>query len=359
MYLYRMKMTWHLLTLLGLLHVTNLTAQNWEYNNPKEQVKGKQGVAVPLNKGVPAAMKHLIPGLVIIPEGTETLGGASADPDSTGSTIQRRVSISRFVISSTEVSNLQYRAFLSAVKKKVDPATYLSLLPDTAAWLKFETSGSYTASYFRSPAYDHYPVVGVNWYQAQEYCKWLTEELMSTEEGKAFAKKNNLMAFRLPTEMEWEYAARGGNKKMLYPWGNGFMAFEKNAYILKANMFPADAKGSPLIERRDFFFTAPVKSYPPNGYGLYNVSGNVSEWTLDVYRPMSVDPDANVFRRVEMEDKYERSASGEPEIMHVYRGGSFDEQPYYGQCAARRYEKPEVATCGIGFRIATGIAGTP
>jgi len=105
---------------------------------------------------------------------------------------------------------------------------------------------------------ENYPVVHISWYDAQAYCKWA---------GK-----------RLPTEAEWELAARAGLKSNIYPWGNESVDVGKP----KANYWQGTFPNSNLMKDK-FYFTAPVKSFPPNGYGLYDMAGNVWEWCSDYY----------------------------------------------------------------------------
>ena len=156
----------------------------------------------------------------------------------------------------------------------------INVYPDTLVWL-FDYSYSFneplTQKYFWHPAYDNYPVVGVNWRQAKAFCVWRTQlknTFMAQKSGEA-----SLHDYRLPTEAEWEWAARGGLTDNIYPWGNEPV----NSGQAKTNSwdgtFPSDNN-----QKDGYYYTAPVKSFKPNGYGLYNMAGNVWEWCSDWYR---------------------------------------------------------------------------
>jgi sulfatase modifying factor 1 len=189
-----------------------------------------------------------------------------------------------------EVSNMLYLAF----EKSLQEANKTELLNvsqvDTANWpLSFTQNEPFLEFYYRNPAYKEFPVVNISWEAANLFCQWLTDEYNAAPK-KMFKK----VLFRLPTESEWELAARGGTTGIPYPWGyklsnNGrnmcnykmlgeeYIKYDSvgKKYFLEYN--PANEKKIPpsAVE----FITAPVISYEANDLGLYNVCGNVAEMT--------------------------------------------------------------------------------
>jgi len=186
-------------------------------------------------------------------------------------------------MSVSEVSNLQYRTFLD---DQLEDHSYYDLLPDTALWNKeFDQSDTYVKYYFRHPAYDNYPVVCVTKEKSQKFCEWLTNKINNIleEEHENTVKR---IIVRLPTENEWKYAAIGGASQWNeFPWeGNSLRIQEgkhKGQFRLNFKRAKGDLMGiaGNLNDYADV--TTLVKSYWPNGYGLYNMCGNVSEIVAD------------------------------------------------------------------------------
>ena len=178
----------------------------------------------------------------------------------------------------------QWEDVESAVKDKNRDASYLkkmsiAVYPDTTVWLKdfnYAYNEPLYDGYFWHSAYKNYPVVGVTWEQARAYCNFRTKFKSDYNQSQK-KKKQRAMAFRLPTEAEWEYAARGGKENATYPWGGPYLIDDRGCYL--ANFKPK--RGSYIENERKgtYTYTAPVKKFPKNGFGLYDMAGNVAEWT--------------------------------------------------------------------------------
>lgn len=245
---------------------------------------------------MPLAVKNiteqmvLIEGKTIIMNNVESAEITASDSTLIGLALKKRVTNSAFYISKTEVTNLEYRNFCQDMEKKLGKMA-TKFLPDTLIWIQefpFSYFSPFVRNYFRHPAYDNYPVVGVSWEQANAYCDWLSEKV--NQKLKA-AGKTLLPNFRLPTEAEWEAAAMGKNVKLSdtqtfvrFGWGSSMLR-DKNGLLLGNFRFLPDRNGF-VLDMQDFSdntsITAPSESYPPNSYGIYNMSGNVSEWVTDV-----------------------------------------------------------------------------
>lgn len=315
----------------------------WEYNTPDN---GGFEVA-------PFVEQATGPGLVLIEGGTFTMGTVEDNVNYDWNNIPRRVSISSFYMDETEVSNLDYLEYLYWLNRVYSadyPEVYKKALPDTLVWRdRLAFNEPYVELYLRHPAYRDYPVVGVNWRQANAYCAWRTDRvnenilveqgvldndpdqrnennfntdayLAGQYEGLVLSPKQDLNPsgtgerkvkmedgillprYRLPTEAEWEYAALGliGNtqferivERRTYPWNGSFTRSTDDKFYgnFVANFVRGrgDYMGvaGNLNDAADV--TAPVFSYWPNDYGLYNMAGNVAEWVMDVYRPLSAE----------------------------------------------------------------------
>src|SRR5690606_3897266 len=149
----------------------------------------------------------------------------------------------------------------------------IEIYPDTTVWIK-DFSYSYNEpmhnDYFWHDAYSEYPVVGISWRQAKAFCAWRTK--FKNDEQKR-RNKQFVNQFRLPTEAEWEYAARGGIESGTYPWGGPYLMNDRACFM--ANFKPL--RGDYAVD--EALYTVEAKSYEPNDYDLYNMAGNVSEWT--------------------------------------------------------------------------------
>lgn len=218
----------------------------------------------------------------------------------------------------------------------------INVYPDTLAWIhdySYAYNEPLTKKYFWHVAYDDYPVVGVNWNQARAFCVWRTEKLNSylrTQKGNP-----ELSEFRLPTEAEWEWAARGGNLNNPYPWGGPYARTAQGCFL--ANFKPL--RGNYIADGG--LRTLVVGAYRPNGWGLYDMAGNVAEWTNSAYDPISYS------YAWDMNPNYTYNAHpNDPPVMKrkVIRGGSWKDIAHYLEVSTRAYEYQDTAKCYIGFR---------
>ena len=220
----------------------------------------------------------------------------------------------------------------------------VKVYPDTTTWIK-DFTYSYNEpmhnDYFWHQAYGEYPVVGVNWKQAKAFCAWRT--LNKNTYIKSKKKGRDLTnSFRLPTEAEWEYSARGGLESATYPWGGPYTKNDRGCFL--ANFKPN--RGDYAADQA--LYTVEAKSYEPNGFNLYNMAGNVSEWTDTSYDP----------------NTYEYVSSINPNVQDyknmrkVVRGGSWKDVAYFLQVSTRTFEYADSARSFIGFRTVQDYMGT-
>ncbi len=216
--------------------------------------------------------------------------------------------------------------------------------PDTTVWIK-DFAYSYNEpmhnDYLWHQAYSEYPVVGVNWKQAKAFCAWRT--LKKNTYIKSKKKGRDLTnSFRLPTEAEWEYSARGGLQSGAYPWGGPYTKNDRGCFL--ANFKPN--RGDYAADQS--LYTVEAKSFEPNGYNLYNMAGNVSEWTDSSY-------DAGAYEYVSTMNP---NVPDSKNMRKVVRGGSWKDVAYFLQVSTRDFEYADTARSYIGFRTVQDYMGT-
>jgi formylglycine-generating enzyme required for sulfatase activity len=222
--------------------------------------------------------------------------------------------------------------------------------PDTLVWVgdySYSYNEPYAATYFSHPNYDDYPVVGVTWMQATAFCVWRTNLMSSWLVSKGNALVHD---YKLPTEAEWEYAARGGLEQMMYPWG-GYYTRDANGCFL------ANFKGGRGDYTKDgALYTSMVRSFiTPNDFGLFDMAGNVAEWTRDAFDEAAYSYTHN------MNPAYEYNAQRDDQPVlkrKVVRGGSWKDIAYFLQNGTRTYEYQDTAKSYIGFRCVRAHMGT-
>jgi sulfatase modifying factor 1 len=224
----------------------------------------------------------------------------------------------------------------------------INVYPDTLVWVHdftYSFNEPMTKMYFSHPAYDDYPVVGVTWKQARAFSIWRTD-LLNNYLRKIGGVR--VQDFRLPTESEWEYAARGGLDLAPFPWGGPYIRNTRGCFL--ANFKPM--RGNYVDDGG--FHTVPVSSYSPNDYGLYCMSGNVAEWTSNAYDESSYD----FAHDLNMDYVYEADDDDPPVLKRkVIRGGSWKDISYYLQTGTRTYEYQDTAKSYIGFRCVMSYLG--
>jgi formylglycine-generating enzyme len=220
--------------------------------------------------------------------------------------------------------------------------------PDTLAWIRdftYSYNEPWATRYFWHPGFDEYPVVGVTWKQATAFCHWRTK--IQTD-FLASKKEPGLQAYRLPTEVEWEYAARGGKDFSMYPWGGYYARDEEGVFL--ANFKPL--RGNYVEDGG--LSTMKVGSYDPNEYGLYDMSGNVAEWTETAY------DEAGYSYFSDLNPTFTYNAKpGDPAVMKrkVVRGGSWKDINYFTQVSTRSFEYQDTTKSYIGFRCVRSTFG--
>jgi formylglycine-generating enzyme required for sulfatase activity len=217
----------------------------------------------------------------------------------------------------------------------------LNIYPDTMCWVRdytYSYNEPYMKMYLSHPGFGEYPVVGVTWEQAAAFCHWRTK---SYNKEQIDNKGPLVQDWRLPSEAEWEYAARGGRDLSMYPWGGSYVRTAKGCFL--ANFKPM--RGNYTDD--GYLIPAAVGSYPPNDYGLYDMAGNVAEWTNDSYSESTLSflHDMNPANQV-------ITKTSDPNVLRrkVVKGGSWKDVGAYLQCGARTYEYEQESKSYIGFR---------
>ena len=220
----------------------------------------------------------------------------------------------------------------------------LNVYPDTAVWVKdfnYSYNDPMHQDYFYHQSYGDYPVVGVSWEQANAFCNWRTRK--KNDYLKSRKNRISVPDFRLPTEAEWEYAARGGLEFATYPWGSGGTQSDRGCFL--ANFKPV--RGNYAADGA--LYTMEAKSYSANDYGLYNMAGNVSEWTNTAYNLSSYYMASTMNPNVENRKNKRK----------IIRGGSWKDVAYFLEVGSRDYEYADTARSYIGFRTVQNYLGTP
>jgi gliding motility-associated lipoprotein GldK len=218
----------------------------------------------------------------------------------------------------------------------------LNVYPDTTVWVKdfnYSYNDPMHQDYFHHQSYGDYPVVGVTWGQANAFCNWRTKKKNDYLRGKK--NSTSVPSFRLPTEAEWEYAARGGLEFATYPWGTGSTTSDRGCFL--ANFKPV--RGNYAVDGA--LYTMEAKSFNANDYGLYNMAGNVSEWTNTAYNSSSYYMASTMNPNVE-DRKNKRK---------IIRGGSWKDVAYFLEVGSRDYEYSDTARSYIGFRTVQNYIG--
>ncbi|MDR1866195.1 MAG: SUMF1/EgtB/PvdO family nonheme iron enzyme [Bacteroidales bacterium] len=455
---------------------TQSPTTGWNYNDPDQG-----GYEV---KSVPE--QETGPGLVFIEGGSFTMGRIAQDVMFDWNNVPRRVTVESFYMDETEVANVDYKEYLYWLRRVYVsyPEVYRKALPDSLVWRsKLAYNEPLVEMYLRHPSYNHYPVVGVNWLQANDYCLWRTDrvnERILIREGILKDNPNQrdednfntdaylagqyigevgqnlpsmdpnveertvqledgimLPKYRLATEAEWEYAALGlvGNsfderiyERRIYPWNGDVLRNHdkkmRGKMLANYKRGRGDMMGVAGALNDAGSTTLPVTSFWPNDYGLYCMAGNVNEWVLDIYRPMSFEDveDFNPFRGndfkvLKMEDggiaqkdslgrmqyvpisaeaatsqrrqftkaNYVNYEDGDPastidflddaakdvgsekmydpkqtlinDHVRVYKGGSWNDLPYWLSPGTRRFLAEDQSRSDIGFRCAMTRVG--
>jgi gliding motility-associated lipoprotein GldK len=233
-----------------------------------------------------------------------------------------------------------------ATRSSIINKAEVTVFPDTLCWIRdftYSYNEPQTRNYFWHPAFDDYPVVGVNWKQATAFCHWRTKLW-----NQFNFDEPNTEVFRLPSEAEWEYAARGGHDISPYPWGGPYIRNAKGCLL--ANFKP----GRGNYPEDGGLHTVKADAYFPNDYGLYNMAGNVAEWTSSAFNENAYDQehDLNSDYRYDAKDE-------DPEAYKrkVLRGGSWKDISYYCQTGTRTWEFQDTSKSYIGFRCVITYLG--
>ena len=227
----------------------------------------------------------------------------------------------------------------------------VKVYPDTTVWIRdFEYSYNEPMhnDYFWHQAYGDYPVVGISWEQAEAFCQWRTLLKNSYKKEKGQQPVNS---FRLPSEAEWEYAARGGLDGATFPWGGPYAKNDRGCFM--ANFKPL--RGNYAADQA--LYTVEADAYEPNDYNLYNMAGNVAEWTTSSYRSNSYEFSSSINPDVNIEAPLFRERMGFGDFK-VVRGGSWKDVAYYLQVSSRDYEVDTIQRSYIGFRTVQDYMGT-
>ncbi len=355
-------------------------------------------------------------GMVEIPGGTFFMGQADEDVAASQINYNRQVTVSAFFMDAEEITNNEYRQFLIEVAKMassaVDPdeenmiygyqssgleATQTTIkqelqaklaewVPNPDVWKEefaYHYGDRMQQYYFDHSAFDNYPVVGISWDAADAFTQWRTywlnqnlylngtlgqgggglfgglfggDDPLAVPENPSddpFYTHADIQSryprFRLPTEAEWEYAARGGKEIVKYPWGGPYTRNRDGCFL--ANFKP----GRGAYADDGYPYTAPVNTFLPNTFNLYNMAGNVAEWCQDDFSPI-YNPLVWDLNPVFLYDAEKDQDS--PHLMKkVVRGGAWNDIAYYLQTGTRTFEYRDVASASIGFRCAMDYLG--
>jgi len=218
----------------------------------------------------------------------------------------------------------------------------IQIYPDTTVWIKdfvYSYNEPMHNDYFSHPAYQDYPVVGVSWNQAVAFCNWRTNFKNGYQREKG---DPSVSRFRLPNEGEWEYAARGGIPSGTYPWGSPYLLNDRACFL--ANFKPL--RGDYAVDQA--VYTVEAKSYLPNDYNLYNMAGNVAEWTNSSYSSGYYEYVASLNPNMSFPD----------EPRKVVRGGSWKDVAYFLRVSSRDHEYSDTSRSYIGFRTVQDYLGS-
>lgn len=353
------------------------------------------------------------PNTVFIEGGRAVLGSFEEDVLHRRDNLERTVTVASFYMDETEIANVHWLEYEFYTQDSTEDYKEANVKLDESVWAReLAYNDPYVDHYLRYPGFRYFPIVGVSWRQAVAYAEWRTYavnqqlaknaidngdwvpedgdiDTVSVADGAEGSSVDRVFInaplesgvvlpnYRLPSEAEWQYAAQAligtqwldenQTHQRLYPWDGHAL---RNPYGKEMGYFLANFKRG----RGDYagisgklndgaMITSYIYEHPPNDFGLYNMSGNVNEWVLDTYRPLSYQDmeDLNPVRRndfLDSEGLYNQNEQLISNRSKVYKGGSWKDVAYWMSPGTRRYLDMDSATATIGFRCAMIRAGS-